>query len=106
MTSPIIPGSKRFTADELANLDVNQRVILIWRGGTYTEPDSITDAQWDQVCSLLCAAPHLLAVLRQIVDDTNEFLDVSSDADTFADRMRANCEDAERAIAKANGGAK
>lgn len=105
MTSPIIPGSKQFTSDELHNLDVDQRVILIWRGGTYTEPDSITDAQWDQVCSLLCAAPHLLAVLQQIVDDTNEFLDVSSDADTFADRMRANCEDAERAIAKAKGGA-
>lgn len=49
------------------------------------------------------SAPDLLAVLQQIVEDTNEFLDVSSDADTFADRMRANCEDAERAIAKAGG---
>ena len=59
---PISSGKKRFGHDELANLDVSKLVILTWRGGE--EP--ITDAQWNQVRSLLCAAPALLTALERL----------------------------------------
>lgn len=59
---PIISGKKRFGHDELASLDVSKSVILTWRGAD----ESITDAQWNQVRSLLCAAPSLLTALERL----------------------------------------
>ena len=97
LQSPVVAGRKRFTSDELANLDVSCQVILTWRGIT-----QITDAQHEQVCSLMAAAPALLKALelglRNIEDiESNDRLNEHERA--FADAARA-------AIAKATGGAK
>ena len=97
LQSPVGSGRKRFTSEELANLDVSCQVILTWRGLT-----QITDAQHEQVCSLMAAAPALLKALelglRNIEDiESNDQLNEHERA--FADAARA-------AIAKANGGAK
>lgn len=97
MQSPVVSGRKRFTSEELANLDVSCQVILTWRGIT-----QITDAQHEQVCSLMAAAPALLKALelglRNIEDiESNDQLNEHERA--FADAARA-------AIALATGGAK
>lgn len=60
------------------------------------EPEKLANAR------LIAAAPDLLAVLQQIVEDTNKYIE-SGDFDSFKDWMRANCDDAECAIAKAKG---
>ena len=97
LQSPVVSGRKRFTSEELANLDVSCQVILTWRGIT-----QITDAQHEQVCSLMAAAPALLKALelglRNIEDiESNDQLNEHERA--FADAARA-------AIALATGGAK
>lgn len=97
LQSPVVSGRKRFTSEELANLDVSCQAILTWRGIT-----PITDAQHEQVCSLMAAAPALLRALelglRNIEDiESNDQLNEHEMA--FADAARA-------AIAKAKGGAK
>ena len=97
LQSPVVSGRKRFTSEELANLDVSCQVILTWRGIT-----QITDAQHEQVCSLMAAAPALLRALelglRNIEDiESNDQLNEHERA--FADAARA-------AIALATGGAK
>ena len=84
---PIISGKKRFGHDELASLDVSKSVILTWRGAD----ESITDAQWNQVRSLLCAAPSLLTALERLAHPM-------ADEDDLAF--------AKEVIARANGGAK
>ena len=97
LQSPVVAGRKRFTSEELANLDVSCQAILTWRGIT-----PITDAQHEQVCSLMAAAPALLRALelglRNIEDiESNDQLNEHERA--FADVARA-------AIALVNGGAK
>jgi hypothetical protein len=84
---PIISGKKRFGHDELASLDVSKSVILTWRGAD----ESITDAQWNQVRSLLCAAPSLLTALERLAHPM-------ADEDDLAF--------AKEVIARAKGGAK
>ena len=98
LQSPVVAGRKRFTSEELANLDVSCQVILTWRGIT-----RITDAQHEQVCSLMAAAPALLRALEGI-------LMIRPDYHAGRDDLWLNRGEVERiareAIAKAKGGAK
>ena len=100
LQSPVVAGRKRFTSDELANLDVSCQAILTWRGIT-----PITDAQHEQVCSLMAAAPDLLTALEIILSSTCG--DVGDDGYEGCIRIEAKAlEHARAAIAKATGGAK
>jgi hypothetical protein len=73
--------------------------------------DTFPNGQCPECDALVCvpdplrdAAPEMLAVLRQIVKDFNEFDE--EQPSIFIERMMANCTDAECAIEKATGGAK
>ena len=97
LQSPVVSGRKRFTSEELANLDVSCQMILIWRGLT-----PITDAQHEQVCSLMAAAP---ALLRALELGLRNIEDIESN-DQLNEHEMAFAEAARAAIAKATGGSK